>query len=350
MSLFKNALLSMGVVAALTAVNAPAFAQNKVVVGVSWGNFQEERYKIDEAAIKGELAKEGASYIAADAQSSPSKQQNDVDSLITRGANVLVIDALDTSAIVPAVERAKAAGIPVIAYDRLIEDKGVFYITFDNVGVGRLQAQAIYAVQPKGNYALIKGSSTDLNSDFLHQGQMEVLGPAIKKGDIKIVGEEYTDNWLPANAQREMEQILTKTNNKVDAAVVSNDGMAGGVVAALTAQGMQGIPVSGQDGDAAALNRIARGLQTVDVWKDVRVLGATAAKVAVQLANKTPMDKIDGSHVWASGPKKIPMDSILLPPIAITKNNLDVVLKAGWIKKDVLCQGVDAAKAPAACK
>ena len=121
---------------------------------------------------------------------------------------------------------------------------------------------------------MIKGSPTDPNADFLRGGQQEILQAAIDSGAITIVDEAYTDGWLPANAQRNMEQILTANDNGVDAVVASNDGTAGGVVAALTAQGMEGIPVSGQDGDHAALNRVALGTQTVSVWKDARDLGS----------------------------------------------------------------------------
>ena len=140
---------------------------------------------------------------------------------------------MDQDAILPSVAKAKAARIPVVAYDRLIEDPDVFYITFNNVEVGRMQAREVLKVKPKGNYVFIKGSPTDPNADFLRGGQQEVLDAAMKKGDIKIVGEQYTDGWAPENAQKNMEQILTKTGNKVDAVVASNDGTAGGVVAAL---------------------------------------------------------------------------------------------------------------------
>jgi D-xylose transport system substrate-binding protein len=147
-----------------------------------------------------------------------------------------------------------------------------------------------------------------------------------------------------------MEQILTKNNNKVDAVVASNDSTAGGAIAALSAQGLAGIPVSGQDGDKAALNRIARSLQTVSVWKDARVLGSTAAEAAVAMAKGSTPDKLPNATKFNGGPKKIAMDTVFLTPIAITKDNLDVVIKAGWITKDAACQGADAAKAPAACK
>ena len=124
---------------------------------------------------------------------------------------------------------------------------------------------------------------------------MEVLKAAIDSGKIKNVGEAYTDGWLPANAQKNMEQFLTANDNKVDAVVAANDGTAGGVVAALTAQGLAGtVPVSGQDGDHAALNRIALGTQTVSVWKDARELGKNAAEIASQLADGKKMTDIAG--------------------------------------------------------
>lgn len=330
----------LGALAATTILSTAAFADgHSKTVGVSWSDFQEERWKTDEAAIVGALDAAGATYLSADAQSSATKQLADVESLITQGVDALIILAQDGSAIGPALDAAEAAGIPVIGYDRLIEDPRAFYLTFDNVEVGRMQAQAVFDLQPTGNYVMIKGSPTDPNSDFLRGGQQEVLQAAIDSGAITIVGETYTDGWQPANAQRNMEQILTQTNNEVDAVVSSNDGMAGGVVAALASQGMDGIPVSGQDGDHAALNRVALGTQTVSVWKDSRALGRNAGEIAVALANGTALSDIEGSAVFTS-PGGVDVSSMLLAPLPVTKDNLDVVLDAGWIAKDVLCQGV----------
>ncbi|QQP92461.1 D-xylose ABC transporter substrate-binding protein [Skermanella sp. TT6] len=339
--------MGVGAVLVMTA-STGAWAQ-KVVVGVSWSNFQEERWKTDEAAIKARLAELGADYISADAQSSPSKQLSDVESLITRGATALIVLAQDNNAIMPAISKATAEGIPVLGYDRLIEAPGVFYLTFDNKEVGRIQAREILKVKPQGNYVFIKGSAADPNADFLHAGQVEVLKPSIDKGDIKVVGEQYTDGWLPENAQRNMEQILTANNNKVDAVVASNDGTAGGAIAALSAQGLQGIPVSGQDADQAALNRVARGLQTVSVWKDSRELGKTAADIAVELAKGTEASQIKGATKWNQGAKGVELDAIFLTPIPITQENLNLVIDAGWVTKAVACQGVDKANAPKAC-
>lgn len=327
------------------AIIGTAALADDLIVGVSWSNFQEERWKTDEAAIKAALDEAGATYISADAQSSSSKQLSDVESLLAQGADALIILAQDAQAIGPAIQAAADEGVPVVGYDRLIEDPRAFYLTFDNVEVGRMQASAVLKAAPKGRYVMIKGSPTDPNADFLRGGQQEVLQKAIDAGDVVIVGEAYTDGWLPANAQRNMEQILTATDNGVDAVVASNDGTAGGVVAALTAQGMEGIPVSGQDGDHAALNRVAKGTQTVSVWKDARDLGKSAGRIAVALAGGTKMNGIQGMRFWTS-PGGTDMSALFLAPMPITQDNLSAVVDAQWITKDALCQGVTNGPAP----
>jgi D-xylose transport system substrate-binding protein len=319
---------------------------HSMTVGVSWSNFQEERWKTDEAAIKGALEAAGAKYVSADAQSSSAKQLSDVESLIAQGVDALIILAQDSAAIGPAIEAASAEGIPVVGYDRLIEDSRAFYLTFDNVEVGRMQARAVFEAAPTGRYVMIKGSPTDPNADFLRGGQQEILQAAIDSGAITIVDEAYTDGWLPANAQRNMEQILTANDNGVDAVVASNDGTAGGVVAALTAQGMEGIPVSGQDGDHAALNRVALGTQTVSVWKDARDLGAAAGEIAVALAKSDgDMSGVSGQQEWTS-PGGTKMTARFLSPVPVTAANLSAVVDAGWITQEALCQGVTNGPAP----
>jgi len=314
-----------------------------IVVGVSWNNYNEERWaKSDEPAIQAALAAAGASYISTDAGSSAEKQLTDIENLISQGADALIILAQDGTAVLPGVQSALEQGIPVIAYDRLIEDPGALYITFDNVEVGRMQARVIFDLVPEGNYVFIKGNQADANADFLRGGQQEILQAAIDSGAIVNVGESYTDNWDPAIAQTNMEQFLTQNNNEVDAVVASNDGMAGGVVAALEAQGLAGlVPVSGQDGDAAALNRVALGTQSVSVWKDARELGKAAGEAAVLLAQGTALESIPGVVTFDS-PGGNAMTSILLAPIPITTDNLNVVLDAEWITVEALCQNVPA--------
>jgi D-xylose transport system substrate-binding protein len=316
---------------------------DEIIVGVSWNNYNEPRWaNADEPAIQAALAAAGATYISSDAGSSAEQQLADVENLIAQGADVLIILAQDGTAILPAVQSALEQGIPVIAYDRLIENPEALYITFDNVEVGRMQARAIFELVPEGNYVFIKGNQADANADFLFGGQLEILQEAIDSGAIVNVGESYTDNWDPAVAQTNMEQFLTTNNNDVQAVVASNDGMAGGVVAALDAQGLAGtVPVSGQDGDPAALNRVALGTQTVSVWKDSRQLGTAAGEAAIALAQGTALADIAGVVEFTSPGENI-MISILLAPIPITQDNLDVVVDAGWITVEELCQGVTA--------
>jgi D-xylose transport system substrate-binding protein len=312
-------------------------------VGVSWNNYQEERWaKFDEPAIKEAVEAGGGKYISNDAKSSAETQANNVDNLISQGAKVLIILAQDGTAIKPSVASAIQNGVPVIAYDRLIEDEKALYITFDNVTVGKMQAEEIFKAVPKGNYVIIKGNKADANADFLRSGYDQVIKDAVDSGDIKIVGETYTDNWDPSKAQTEMEQFLTANDNNVQAVLSENDGMAGGVVAALQGQGLAGkVPVSGQDGDQPALNRVALGTQTVDVWKDARLLGKTAGEAAIQLCKDADASKVSDTAPFKT-PGGIDVSSILLTPQPITKDNLDVVIDAGWTTKENVCKGVTA--------
>ncbi|HUG32837.1 MAG TPA: substrate-binding domain-containing protein [Acidimicrobiia bacterium] len=325
-----------------TDTTAAAGGDDELVVGVSWNNYNEERWaRWDEPAIQAALDEAGATYISADAGSSAEQQLSDVENLISQGADALIILAQDGTAVLPAVESALEQGIPVIAYDRLIENPGVLYVTFDNVGVGRLQAEVIYDLVPTGNYVIIKGNQADANADFLREGYDQVIGDAVDAGDISIVGETYTDNWDPALAQTHMEQFLTQANNEVDAVLSENDGMASGVVSALEAQGLAGdVPVSGQDADLAALNRVALGTQHVSVWKDARELGTAAGEAAVALAQGASLSDIPGTIQFET-PGGNTMTSILLEPIPITQDNLNLVVEADWISVEELCQGVE---------
>ncbi|XDA96844.1 substrate-binding domain-containing protein [Sulfitobacter sp. LCG007] len=324
-------------VAMATALSTSAYAQD-ITVGVSWSNFQEERWKTDEAAIKSQLEAKGATYISADAQNSAAKQLTDVEALIAQGADALIILSVDKDAVGPAVDKADAEGIPVVGYDRLIEDPRAFYLTFDNKGVGKIIAEEVVKVQPEGNFAIIKGDKGDPNAAFLLEGMMEVIGPDVDSGKIKIVGEAFTDGWKPDNAQKNMEQILTANNNEVDAVLAENDGMAGGAIAALQAQGLD-VPVGGQDGDHAALNRVARGTQTVSVWKDSRQLGSAAADIALALAEGTALGDVEGATKWSDGEKGVEMNAMFLAPTPITKDNINAVIDAGHIEKDKVCEG-----------
>lgn len=336
----KYALLATAAVIGLSsfaALTVDASAEGKKI-GVSWAQFQEERWKIDEAAMKAAIEAAGNEYVSADAQASAEKQLSDVDALIAQGVDALVINAWDKDAIAPAIEKAAAEGIPVVGYDRLIEDARTFYLTFDNVGVGRIIAEEVFKLVPKGNYAIIKGDPGDPNVGFLRQGMEEVIGEAVKSGDIVIVGEANSDGWKPENAQKNMEQILTANNNAVDAVLSQNDGMAGGAAAALSAQGLN-VPLGGQDGDLAAINRVARGTQTVSVWKNARDLGKAAGEIASAMAEGAAVDGIEGATKFSGGEKGVEMNAILLNPTPITKETLGIAIEAGHISKEQACEG-----------
>ena len=331
----------------LGATSSAALAGGKKIA-VSWKTFQEERWKTDEAAIKKVVEAAGDTYISADAQGSSQKQAADIEGLISQKVDVIMVVAYDSDAILPSIKKISDAGIKSIAYDVQFEDPNALYITFDNIGVGRLMAKEILKAKPEGNYAFIKGDKGDPNATFLFSGITEVLKENMDAGKIKNVCETFTDGWKPDNAQKNMEQCLTSTGNKVDAVVSENDGMASGVVAALKAQGLDGqVPVSGQDGDLAALNRVALGTQTVSIWKDSRVLGQKAAEAAVAMAEGTAIDKLPGVGKFNKGKKGVEMNAILIDPDPITKDTLNHVIDAGWITKDKACAGVKAGSVPA---
>jgi D-xylose transport system substrate-binding protein len=361
------------------AASEPA-AEGDCTVAVSWNNFQQPRWAAkDKPNIQDTVEAGGGTYIDADADLDTVQQLTDVESLIGQGADVLILLAQDTAGVGPALETAANAGVPVIAYDRLIEDPSVLYITFDNVGVGKAEAEAMFEAVPSGNYVLIKGDPGDPNaSTFLPSGWDEAgLQDKVDSGDITIVADQFTDAWDTQTAQDNMEAIIDSANSdgvEIDAVLAENDSTALGVVAALQAKGYDPIPVSGQDGDTANLQNVAKGLQYVDVWKDANELGKVAGAAALQLCEGTamadltipdglinddvaPTEGLTAADFTTPGPDGEPdsgdentVTSFILQPQPITAENLDLILDSGWLTKDVLCEGVDAASAPAACE
>jgi len=338
-----------------SATTAGGGADEDLVVGISWNNYAQPRWaKADGPAIISAVEAAGGRVIETDANDSSEQQLADIDSLIAQGADVLIILAKDTEAIKPAVEKATEAGIPVIGYDRLIEDENAFYITFNNVGVGTIMAQVITEAVPAGNYAIVKGHSADPNADFLRGGMTEYVDD---NADITIVCEDYNDNWATENARAMMDACLAANNNEIDAVISENDSMATGVVAALDAVGLAGtVPVTGQDGDTPALNRVALGTQLVSVWKDAFGLGETAGNVAVQLANGVALGDVKApdtlqEHVFPeAGLDAQPFEtpggntvwSIVLKPTPITRDNINLVVDLGWETQEAVCAGVPA--------
>jgi D-xylose transport system substrate-binding protein len=304
--------------------------------------------------------------------------------MLGQGADVMIILAQDTTVIGPAVQAAKDAGVPVIAYDRLIEDPDVLYVTFDNVGVGKLQAEAIIGQVPKGNYVLIKGDPGDPNASTFLPGGWDQAGlkEKVDSGDIVILNGPaggsgtwptdygtYTDAWATETAQANMEAIIDKAvadGTPINAVLAENDSTALGVAAALTGKNYDPYPpVSGQDGDPANLNNVAKGLQYVDVWKQANELGKATGAAALalcaggEIASLTLEEGLVNPEVapvagLTATPFETPggntVSSFILQPTPLTAENLQLAIDGGQITKDALCAGVDPASAPPACQ
>jgi D-xylose transport system substrate-binding protein len=226
-----------------------------------------------------------------------------------------------------AISEAKKAKIKVVSYDRLILGADVdAYISFDNAAVGEMQARALVEQKPKGNYYLLGGAPTDNNAKILREGQLKVLQPLVDKGDIKIVGRQWVKDWSNAEALSIVENALTANANKIDAIVASNDGTAGGAIQALASQKLAGkVLVSGQDADLAAVRRVIAGTQTMTVYKPLKQIATSAAKLSIQLVRN---EKPAYTTQLDNGFKKV--DTLLLKPVLLNKANVDLVVKDGF--------------------
>jgi D-xylose transport system substrate-binding protein len=316
--------------------------ESKLRIGLSMDTLQEERWHRDRDYFI-EYAKElGADVSVQVANGSDDLQLQHCQNLITQSVNVLVIVPHNQKTTAKAVRDAHAAKIKVIAYDRMIEDCDVdLYVSFDGVRVGELQGE--YAVKhvPKGNYVIINGAKTDHNAHLFREGYMKVLQPYIDRGDIKIVHDEWAEDWKPENAQEIMENALA--NYKVDAVVAANDGTASGAIQAIKAEGLEGkILVTGQDADLAACQSIAAGTQTMTVFKDVKELAKAGAEAAMKFAQG---QEVKGNGVVNNGSIDVP--SILIAPVSVDKDNLyEVIVKSGFHKKKDVYQYIPESEQP----
>ncbi|MBD9251238.1 MAG: D-xylose ABC transporter substrate-binding protein [Cronobacter sakazakii] len=305
-----------------------------VKIGMAIDDLRLERWQKDRDIFVSKAESLGAKVFVQSANGNEETQMSQIENMINRGVDVLVIIPYNGQVLSNVVAEAKREGIKVLAYDRMINNADIdFYISFDNEKVGELQAQSLVDKVPQGNYFLMGGSPVDNNARLLRDGQMKVLKPFIDSGKIKVVGDQWVDGWLPENALKIMENALTANNNKIDAVVASNDATAGGAIQALSAQGLAGkVAISGQDADLAGIKRIIAGTQTMTVYKPITQLANTAAEVAVELGN----DKQPKSDATLNnGLKEVP--ARLLTPIKVDKSNIEsTVIKDGFHKKSEL--------------
>lgn len=206
-------------------------SKDKPEIGFCIDDLRVERWSRDRDYFVAAATKLGAKVSVQSADASEARQISQIENLISRGVDVIVIVPFNSKTLGNVVAEARKAGIKVVSYDRLILDADVdAYISFDNEKVGELQAQGVFDAKPKGNYFLLGGAPTDNNAKMLREGQLKVLKPAIDRGDIKVVGQQWVPEWSASTALRIVEDALTANNNKIDAIVASNDGTAGGAI------------------------------------------------------------------------------------------------------------------------
>ena len=309
--------------------NAMADAKNPKI-GFSIDDLRLERWARDRDYFVAAAEKQGAKVFVQSADASEQRQIAQIENLISRGVDVLVIVPYNATVLNNAVKEAKKAKIKVVSYDRLILNADIdAYISFDNKMVGEMQAQGVVAVKPKGNYYLLGGAPTDNNAKMLREGQLKVLQPLIDKGDIKVVGKQWTKDWSASEALAIVENALTANGNKIDAVVASNDATAGGAIQALASQKLDGkVAVSGQDADLAGVRRVIAGTQTMTVYKPLKLIATEAAKLSVQLVRG---EKPGFNSQYQNGFKQV--DTLLLKPTMLTKANMDVVVADGFYTK-----------------
>src|SRR5438132_2053531 len=299
-----------------------------VRIGFSMDTLKEERWQRDKRLVEQRAKEVGAVLDVQVANGDDAVQTKQADNMLTKGVDVLIVAPHNGEIAASIVEAAHRKGVPVIAYDRLIRDSDVdLYLSHQVEKIGEMQADYAQKHVPKGNYVLIGGSPTDYNALLLRKGQMNVLKPAIDRRDIKVISEQFAREWKAEEALRITEDALTKTGNKIQAIVASNDGTAGGAISALEAAGLAGkVLVTGQDAQKDAVQRIVKGTQTMTIYKPIQPLAFGAVDAAIKLAKKQPVETKDKIN---NGKKDVP--AILIEAIAVDKNNVDsTVIKDGY--------------------
>lgn len=311
--------------------------QPKLKFGLLLPNITDERFPKDEKYFKMKAFELGAEVISMEADNSSSVQYNQALELINMGISVLIIVPVNTYSAATIVRKAHDQNIKVIAYERMISNASPdFYITYDHFAAGELMAQYASKKIPMGNYVMIAGDKSDLNAQKIYNGMMSVLNPLIKENNIHIVYTQYTEDWSSDAAEIAIENVMNMTMTPINAVMVANDGMAGGVRKALNNNGMHDVLITGLDADLEACKRIVNGEQSMTIYKGIKYQAFMAAEIAYSLAtNKLiniPFSSFD------NGNAKIP--SIFMKPIAVDSANLFEVIVGDDVyqKKDLLVQ------------
>jgi D-xylose transport system substrate-binding protein len=319
LSVLIGLTLSMG---SRSATGGSSTTGKGVLIGISMDTLKESRWQKDRDLFLEAAKKLGAKVLIQSANSDDTRQMQDVQALLSNRVDVLLIVPHNARAMATAVTLAHEAGIPVIAYDRIITDCDLdLYISFNNVKVGEKQAQYLIDHMPKGRKVRIVrifGAKTDNNAFQFKQGQDNVLKPYLERGQIEIIHEDWAENWKPENAKKITNAAITQHGSNFDAILAANDGTAGGAIQALMEEGLAGkILVTGQDAELVACQRIAAGTQAMTIYKPIHKLATTAAELAYKLGKRMPVIARDSTN---NG--KIDVPSVLLEVITVTKENL----------------------------
>lgn len=301
---------------------------NKLRIGFAIEAMNGERWQTDLEAFKTRARNLGAEVISADARGDDDRQLQQVQDMIKQGIKALVLLPHDTNKASQIVGAAKAAGVKVVSYDRLVQNSDVdLYVSFDRVEIGGMQAKYLVENAPKGNYVLIGGSPNDEGAKTLNDAQMRILKPYVERGDIRVVADGYTKDWLPTEAYLATLKAIDSAQGNITAVLAANDGLAGGAIQALRENNMAGrVLVTGQDADLAAVISIAQGAQSMTVYKPVTNEALVAAEQAVRLAKG---ERTRVNRTMNSGKLEVP--AILLKPITVTKENIkETVVKDGF--------------------
>jgi D-xylose transport system substrate-binding protein len=299
------------------------------------------RYTLFDAPyLKAAFRKAGVAASILNAHADPQKQRSQAEQCLAQGAKVILLDQLTPASGISITNLAVSRGAKVIDYDRLVVgSKAAYYVSFDNVKVGKLQGRGLVAaLRAKGKYskkpviAELNGDIKDNNAKLFKQGYDSILNPLYKKGTFKkaTAGDQWTD-WDPIKGRRIFDQILARNGNKVDGTLAANDGLAGAVIASLKAHGLKPIPLTGQDATPTGVQFILAGWQSGTVYKSVRKEANAAAAAAIAIVKGK---KVPGVNGKVSGTK-----SILLTPVWITKANYKLLFKEGFLKRGQVCNG-----------
>lgn len=322
------------------------------LIGASWFN-GTELMDWEEPALQKALLGAGANFREMDAKSSVDTQVSDIDRLIAAGAKVIVIEPGPEDVILPALQRAANAGIPLVTIFRPLEHARSLYVAFDPIEQGRQEARGLLAVKPRGDYAIIKSDPRTPESDLIASGIREILQPAVDRGDIKIVATVETPNWDWTLAQQEMTAILSQNGGRVDAVAIVDDDMASFVENTLAEAGLTGrVAVAGVSDPQLAVGgllAIVRGRQAVDAWGNPDRLGEAAAHAAIALCHDPDITRVDGS-TSVTWPGRDPMTAILLAPVVITKDNIGIVIETNMQWRQMICNFVYSPALPSACQ